>query len=390
LKITSVRTIKIDRCLYVQVETDNGIIGVGESGAWAFLEASEAVIKIFREYLIGKDPLQIEHHWQYMYRCFHFRGAAIMGAISAIDIALWDIEGKFFNTPVYQLLGGKCRNKARVYLHVFGKTKEELIRSCISAKERGYTAVGHLNPFLDEPRSKPFFKTHFSKIQDAIDTIRHCREAVGSELDLCVEIHRRLKPSEAITLARGIEEYRPLFFEDPIPPDNFDALEFVANKINIPIATGERLHTIHEFEMLLKRGAVQYIRPDICLAGGITHCKKIAALAEAYYVDVVPHNPLGPVSLAACIQVAAAIPNFALQEYPEGGLYIPAGGVFGDNRPAKMEIVKDFIEVRNGYIIIPDKPGIGVELLDDAERKYPFKQRPLEARLHEDGSVIDQ
>jgi len=390
MKITCVETIKIDRCLYVQVITNNGIIGVGESGAWAFLEASESVIKVFGEYLIGKDPLKIEHHWQYMYRCFHFRGAAVMSAISAIDIALWDIAGKYFNTPVYQLLGGKCRYKARVYLQVFGRTKEELKEKCVLAKEKGYTAVGHLNPFLDESRSEKYFKTYCSKIQEAIDTVKQCRESVGNEVDLCIEIHRRLKPSEAIILAKGIEEYRPFFYEDPVPPDNFDALEYVAQKVNIPIATGERLHTIYEFEMLLKRGFVQYIRPDLCLAGGITHCKKIAALAEAYYTDVVPHNPLGPVSLAACLQLAAAIPNFALLEYPEGGLYVPKGGLFGENKPIKKEIVKDFIKLSKGYIIIPDKPGIGIELLKDAEEKYPFKQHSLETRLHEDGSVIDQ
>ena len=316
MKITDVKVLPIDRYLFVQVHTDEGIVGLGESGAWGYLEASGEVVKSFREYLIGKDPLRIEHHWQVLYRCTHFRGAAIMGALSAIDIALWDIAGKFFGVPVYQLLGGKCRDKARVYGHVIGSTKEELLRGCVQARAEGFTAVGHLTPFLDESRNVPYYKTHSDKIQDAVQTVAAYREAVGDEVDLCIEIHRRLDPAEAIVLGRAIEPYRPFFYEDPIRPDNIDAMAEVAQKIAVPIATGERIHTIYEFEMLLTRHAVQYVRPDVCMAGGITHCKKIAALAEAHYVGVVPHNPLSPVSTAACVQLAACIPNFALQEYP--------------------------------------------------------------------------
>jgi galactonate dehydratase len=379
MKITDVEVLPVDRYLFVKVHTDAGITGLGESGAWGFLLASGQVVEDFKHYLIGKDPLLIEHHWQNLYRCTHFRGAAIMGALSAIDIALWDIAGKHFDVPVYQLLGGKCRDKARVYYHVKGDTKEKLIQGCVDAKAQGFTAVGHLTPFLDEAREVPYFKTHSAKMKDAIDTVGAYREAVGDEVDLCVEIHRRLDPAEAIVLGRGIEEFRPFFFEDPIRPDNFDAMAEVAQKINIPIATGERLHTIYEFQMLLTRNAVQYVRPDVCMCGGITHAKKIAALAEAHHVDVVPHNPLSPVSTAACIQIAACIPNFALQEFPTG-----------EDRPPKSEIVKQTLEVEDGFIIISDKPGIGIELAEDAMEKYPFKDRRRNTRLHVDGSVVDQ
>jgi galactonate dehydratase len=302
-----------------------------------------------------------------------------MGALSAIDIALWDIAGKYFGVPCYQLMGGKVRDKARVYYHVFGETKEELIQGCIEAKERGFTAVGHLTPFLDEERSEPYFKTHADKMQDAIETVGRYREAVGNEVDLCIEIHRRLTPTEAIVLARGIEPYHPFFYEDPILPDNFDAMALVANNIHIPIATGERLHTIYEFEMLLKRGAVQYVRPDVCMAGGLTHSKKIAALAEAHHVGVVPHNPLSPVSTAACIQLAACIPNFALQEYPKG-----------EDEAPKREIVKSALRAEAGFLIIPDAPGIGIELAEGAQERYPYKPRQVQTRLHVDGSVVDQ
>jgi galactonate dehydratase len=379
MRITDVRTIFVDQYLFVQVYTDEGFVGVGESGAWGFLEASAAAVETFKRYLIGQDPLRIEHHWQYMYRCFHFRGAAIMGAISAIDIALWDIAGKYFGVPVYQLLGGKVRDKARVYYHVFGETTEELVQGCIDAKNQGFTAVGHLTPFLDEPRDRFFFKTHVRRIEDAIDSVRRYREAVGDEVDLCIEIHRQLTPAEAVVLGKGIEEFHPLFFEDPVRPDNFDAMAFVADRVDVPIATGERLLTLEEFGMLLRRDAVQYIRPDVCAAGGITHSKKIAAVAEANGVQVVPHNPLSPVSTAACIQLAAAIPNFALQEYP-----------IGEHEPPKSEIIQGTLELDEGFLNVPDTPGIGVELKEDAERKYPYRPREFRCRLHKDGSVVDQ
>jgi galactonate dehydratase len=379
VKITDIEILPIDRYLFVQVHTDEGIVGLGESGTWGYLEASGAAVESFKRYLLGQDPLRIEHHWQYMYRCTHFRGAAVMGALSAIDIALWDIAGKHFGVPTYQLLGGKCRDRARVYGHVSGRTKEELISGCLKARDQGFTAVGHLTPFLDEPRTIPYFKTHTDKMSDAIETVAAYREAVGHDVDLCIEIHRRLEPAEAIVLGRGIEPYHPFFFEDPIRPDSFDAMAEVAQKINIPIATGERLHTIYEFEMLLARNAVQYVRPDVCMAGGITHCKKIAALAEAHHVGVVPHNPLSPVSTAACIQLAACIPNFALQEYPKG-----------EGEPPKSEIVSGTLTLEDGFLIIPDTPGIGVELAEGATEAYPFKERALTTRLHLDGSVVDQ
>jgi galactonate dehydratase len=380
MKITRVETVPVDRYLFVRVHTDAGLTGLGESGTWGYLEASEAVVRKFAAYLVGEDPLRIEHHWQYLYRSSHFRGAAIMGALSAVDIALWDIMGKHFGVPVHQLLGGRTRDKARVYYHVFGKTREQLVAGCVAAKERGFTAVGHLTPFLDEGREVPYFKTHAQKMGDAIETVRQYREAVGDAVDLCVEIHRRLTPSEAVVLARGIEPYHPYFYEDPVLPDNFDEMAEVARQIHIPIATGERLHTIWEFEMLLERDAVQFVRPDVCMCGGISGARKIAALAEARHVGVVPHNPLSPVSTAACLQLAAAIPNFALQEYP-----------IGEDAPPKSEIVRGAaVHDGHGFLLIPDAPGIGIELTEDAAEKHPYKMRWVGTRLNSDGSVMDQ
>lgn len=379
MRITKIEPIFADRYLFVKVHTDAGIVGVGESGTHGFLEASAEVMNTFARYLVGEDPLRIEHHWQYLYRWNAFRGAAIMGALSAIDIALWDIAGKHYDVPVYKLLGGPTRDKARVYFWVRGGSREELVQGCIDAKEQGFTAVGHLTPFTDAPREEPFFKTHVAMINDAIESVRQYREAVGDDVDLCIEIHRRLSPAEAVVLARGIEKYHPFFYEDPILPDNFDAMGLVAQNIHIPIATGERLHTIHEFEMLLARGAVQYVRPDVCMCGGITGAKKIAALAEAHNSSVVPHNPLSPISTAACLQVAACIPNFALQEYP-----------LGENQPPKNELVKSSLKRESGFLLLPEAPGIGIELADDAAERHPYAPREVVTRLHEDGSVIDQ
>ena len=379
MQITAVETLLVDRYLFVQVHTDAGITGLGESGAWGFLEASAAAVDTFTRYLVGQDPLRIEHHWQYLYRWSHFRGAAIMGALSAVDIALWDIAGKHFGVPVYQLLGGKCRDRARVYYHVNGATKEELIQGCIDAKARGFTAVGHLTPFLDEPPDLPYFKTHADKMEDAVDTVRRYREAVGNEVDLCLEIHRRLTPAEAVVLGRGIEPYRPFFYEDPILPDNLDEMALVAERIHVPIATGERLHSIWEYQALLQRGAVQYVRPDVCMVGGISHARKIAALAEAFHVQVVPHNPLSPVSTAACIQLAAAIPNFALQELP-----------VGEEVPPKRTMVDRPLALDGGFLLLPERPGIGIELAPDARERHPYRPRAVETRLNSDGSVMDQ
>jgi galactonate dehydratase len=382
MKITKITPMLINRYLYVEVETDEGIKGLGESGAWGFLEASCAAVEQLHRAIIGKDPLNIEFLWNYMYRCYHFRGAAIMGALSAIDIALWDISGKYYNAPVYQLLGGKCRDKARVYYHVFGSTTEELVQGCKDAKAKGFNAVGHLTPFVNTfDRTKPApFQSYAQRMHHAIDAVRQYREAVGDEVDICIEVHRQCSIHEAITLAHGIEKYFPYFYEDPVRPDNFDDMVEVSKKIHIPIATGERFHTPQEFAMLLSKGAVQYVRPDVCLCGGITGAKKIAAMAEAFGAEVVPHNPLSPVSTMACLQIAASAPNFAIQEYP-----------LGQEVPPQSEIVGPVPKATpDGFLLFNKTPGIGIKLLEGAAEKYPHTPRHRDTLLKSDGSIFDQ
>jgi galactonate dehydratase len=385
MKITKVQPLLVDRFCFVRIETDAGITGLGESGAWGQLEASAAAITKYGEYLIGRDPSPIEHHWNVMLRANHFSGSAINGAVSAIDIALWDIKGKALGVPVHELLGGQVRNKARVYAHLKGRTIEQLVEESKRLKAAGFNALGHFNPLLNEDESVPYFKTHASKIEHAIDNVRRVREAVGPEVDLCVEIHRRLTPPEAIALARGIEKYMPMFYEDPIRPDNYDAMGWVADHIPIPIATGERFISLFQFQNLLSRRGVQYLRPDVCMCGGITAVKKIAALAEANDTMIVPHNPLSPVSTAACLQIAACIPNFAIQEYPSGTPGIDKDGdLLGD------KIAIGLAQQEAGFVAIPNVPGIGVELAEDAEKRFPYKQRPVQMRPHVDGSFVEQ
>ena len=225
-----------------------------------------------------------------------------------------------------------------------------------------------------------YFKTHVDRIEDATEAVRLYREAAGNDVDLCVEIHRRMTPTEAVQLGRAIEKFTPYFFEDPVTPDNLDEMAYVASKINIPIATGERYSSLWEFDMCLRRDAVQYVRPDVCMVGGISGSKNVAALAEARHVGVVPHNPLSPVSTAACLQVAAAIPNFALQELPLGETVPPKSAMVEGIHPHDGE----------GYIRLTDRPGIGVTLKPDAAQNAPYKPREIHTRLGADGAVVDQ
>jgi galactonate dehydratase len=384
MKITKIEPLMVDRFLLVRIETDAGITGIGESGTWGQLEASAAAIRKYAEYLVGRDPAPIEHHWNVMLRANHFTGGAINGAVSAIDIALWDIKGKALGVPVYELLGGKMRHKARLYGHVKGRTRSDLIKEAVRLKDAGFTALGHLNPLLDEDEKTPYFKTHVQKIEDAAETVRQLREAVGPSVDLCIEIHRRLTPPEAVALARAIEQYKPMFYEDPLRPNDPDAMAWVADHIHIPVATGERFISLYQFQTLLNRRAVAYLRPDVCLCGGITGAKKIAAMAEANDCWIVPHNPLSIVSTAACLQIAACIPNFAIQEYPTRTPELD-----GSTEVLGEGLATGLADQIDGFIAIPDSPGIGLELVPDIERRFPARPRPIAMRPHADGAVVD-
>ena len=391
MKIVDLKVLRANRSVFCRIYTDEGIVGLGESGAWGFLEASAAALETMKEYLLGKDPLDIEHHWQYLYRFSHFRGAAVMGALSAIDIALWDIAGKYFHVPVYKLLGGKCRDKVRVYNHTAGRTEEELIENAVKGVEEGYTALGHLNPYLDEPRTKAYEDGNAAMLYKAEQRIAKIREAVGPEVDLCLELHRRLEPGLAVQLSARLEPYNPMFLEDPIRPDNFDAMGQVASRCRIPIATGERIHTVHEFEMLLERGACSYVRASLGVCGGFTGAKKIAAVAEAHHASLVPHNPLSPVMTNAVLNFAAAADNIAICEYPNPYAastadHLTVSGV----KLRQCDMVDHIPEFKDGYLEIPEGEGIGINLVENLEEKFPFRPHKILTRLNADGSICDQ
>lgn len=387
MKIRSVEPLHVGQFMYARVETDEGLVGIGEAGIWGHVKAAGTAIERFAEYLVGKNAADIEHHWNVMHRFSYFQGLAINAAISAIDIALWDIKGRALGVPIYQLLGGQTRGKARIYGHIYESTIEKVLDECQRKMEAGYTAFGHLNPFLDEGNDQVYFKTHVAKMGDAVDNVRRMREVVGDRVDLLVEIHRRLTPAEAITFANAIEQYYPMFIEDPIRPEGPDIMARVADKISVPIATGERFSTIYEFQALLSRNAVEYARVDLCLCGGITGGKKVAAMAEAHNVQIVPHNPLSPIGLAACLQLAAAIPNFAIQEYATG---FEAGTFTSTMKHLGHDIVDVVPIPESGFVDIPSTPGLGMALLPDAQRIRPPLVKPISMRPHYDGFVVDQ
>ena len=231
-------------------------------------------------------------------------------------------------------------------------------------------------------------------MSNGVERLSRIREAVGLDVDLCIENHRRLNPAEAIALASQLEPLFPMFYEDPLIPDNFDSMAWVAQKIRIPLATGERIHTPQEYQMLVKRQALDYLRVSICVCGGFTGAKKIAAIAEANHLGIIPHNPLSPVATAACIQLDAAFPCFTIQEYPDpNGPAAHARFVFektGKSEFHVCDIVDRMPECQEGFLIVPDAPGLGIELIDGVEEKFPFERRKVVTRLTTDGAVMDQ
>jgi galactonate dehydratase len=374
LKIEQIDTYLVgDKWMYLQIHTDNGLTGLGEAGMWGYPATAERMIQAWTPYLRGKNPLEIEHHWQYLYRNSQFRGAAVGAALSAIDIALWDIAGKHFGVPAYQLLGGKTRDRVRLYVHADAPTVEGVVANARRRVADGFTAV-RFNPLL------PGFETrrHDALIDEAVQCVGAVREALGPGVDLCVEVHRRLSPIQALAFTRGIEPFRPFFCEDPIVYESVKSMAHFAPQAPVPIAIGERLHTVYEFRELLEGGGISYVRPDLCLAGGLTHCKKIAALAEAHLAGVAPHITMSPVSIAACVQLDACVPNQVLQEYAL------------NDRPPESEILKQPLVLERGYLRVPDAPGIGVELNVAALTQLPHFYREIDTPLHDDGSVADK
>ncbi len=371
MKIENMETFIAVNWLFVRITTDDGIQGVGESTFFGWPLAAEAVARSFEGYLIGKTPLSVEHHWNYMYRSRSMRGGAIGGALSAIDQALWDIRGKRFEAPVWELLGGRVRDRVRAMLVLPTGSKDEVAAAAAQAKADGYTAVKVL---LYQEDHVPM--RHSERIRDLLERMSAIRESVGWDFDIGVEIHRNMMPGDSIVLAQELEIFKPFFFEDPIAPDSVLSFGEVSEKTRIPMAAGERNLTIWEFREYIERAGVHFIRPDVGIAGGFTHVKKICALAEAHHQGVIPHAvPSGPIATAAHVQLGACVPNFEVQEH------VP------EERPPWSDVVKRPIPLTEGFFEVPQAPGIGVELNLAGLVNHPFVQTPTRTALRDDGSV---
>ena len=365
------------RMRLVKITTDNGIVGWGETTLEGKPKSTWAAVEELAEYFVGKDPLRIEHHWQHVYRSAFFRGGnVLMSALSGIDQALWDIAGKYYNVPAYMLLGGAVRDRIRVYAHwgVHGQTDEALAAARARLDmllAKGYTA------FKTGPGGTWRAHEPPARIDAFVKDAYTMREWVGDEVELCFDFHGKMTPGLAIEVCGQLAGMRPMFVEEPIPQENVDALKEVSDHVPFPIATGERLLSRWEFREIFEKQAVSYIQPDGSHAGGITELKKIANMAEVYYIHIMPHCAIGPVAFAACMQVDAVVPNFLVQEQVDEGL---GEGLL----TAPWQVV-------DGHVELPTKPGLGFDLIESEVEKTIEYTEELGGELYyeNDGSVAD-
>jgi len=370
MKITKLETIFAKpRWLFLKMHTDEGIVGLGEPILEGRAQTVAAAVQEIGRFVIGMDPRVIEHNWQAVYRWQFYRGGPILtSALSGIEQAMWDILGKSLGQPIYRLLGGPTRNRIRLYKHCGLEVVEGRVPAAAEAVQQGFTAV---KTALRGPLRQI---DTLARLQDFARRFAALRETVGPEVDIAVDFHGVSSPAMAIRLAKALEPYYPMFIEEPVLPGNVDELARVARSTTIPIATGERLFTKWDFRDVIVRQAAAVLQPDLSHAGGISEVKKIAAMAECYYSSIAPHCPLGPISLAACLQLDASIPNFLIQEFVSLG----------------EGYLKEPFRVVDGYIPLPTKPGLGVELDEEAllDKVYDGSWEHTPS-LHEDGSVAD-
>jgi len=391
MKITTVRTIVVNaqmrNWVFVKVETDQaGLWGWGEASLEWKTRAVAGAVEDFAPMLIGEDPARIEHLYQKMYRQSFWRMGVIgMSAISGIEQALWDIRGKVLGQPVYQLLGGRVRDRVRMYTHLGGGDMKAVYEAqrvtdpapmVALAQEvvaRGYTAVKVLLTPPTESLSSA------AELRMAERFMRALREGLGEDIEIMVDCHGRHFPANAVDFCRVLAPFRPYFVEEPVPPENIDAMAEVRRQSPVPIATGERLVTRFAFREVLEKQAAHVIQPDLCHCGGLWEAKKIAAMAEAYYVSVAPHNPLGPVANAAALHFALSTPNFLIQE-----------DMLTDV-PWRWEVVRHNLRTENGYWLPSEAAGLGVEVDEEAAARHPFQQEVLHATtVHaKDGAILD-
>ena len=366
IRITKLETFLVKpRWLFLKIHTNAGLVGLGEPVTEGrALTVARAVDEI-APYLVGKDPRAVVHHWQAIYRHAFYRGGEILcSALSGVDQALWDLAAKSLGVPIYQMLGGPTRNRVRLYAR--GPTPEA-IRDGV---KKGFTAFkvgpqgGRPARVVENKRFVDRVAAHFASLRDA----------AGPDIDIGIDFHGAVMPQTSKLLIKALEPYQPMFIEEPVNCQNHDIMADIARGTHLPIATGERIFTKWGFREVLEKRAASILQPDLCHAGGITEARLIAGLAEAYYATIAPHNPLGPISLAACIQVDACIPNFMCQEFVSLG----------------EGYLKEPFRVSEGYVDIPTKPGLGIELDENLlADKINHDWRNPETYHPDDGAVVD-
>lgn len=359
MKITKLELFKVPpRWLFLKISTDEGYEGWGEPIVEGRADTVKTAVEELSSYLIGANPNKIEDIWQVLYRSGFYRGGPVLtSAISGVEQALWDIKGKYYNTPVYELLGGACRDRIRVYSWIGGEKPDEVAEAAREKQSQGFSAIkmnatGELN-YIDD----------FSKVRGVVERVASIREACGEDFGIAVDFHGRVHKAMAKILVQELNPYHLMFVEEPVLCENYEAFKEIASYTTAPIATGERLFTRWDYKKIFEQGVVNIIQPDLSHAGGILECKKIAAMAEAYDMAVAPHCPLGPIALAACIQLDACTPNAIIQEQSLGIHYNKGNDL--------LDFLKDpgVFEYKDGYVGLPAKPGLGIEIDEEKVRE---------------------
>ena len=378
LKITGLKTFVVNvgsvNWVFCKVYTNQGLTGLGEGSITSKEATLTQAIMEHERFLIGKDPTDIELLWQGMFRYPRWRGGPILNsAISAVEIALWDILGQALGVPIYKLLGGAARKRIRLYKDVGGATTEQLVESFVQAKAEGYSAAKSGFVTVDNDRVLPSFA-----VREGAKKLEAVRKAVGEDFDICIDAHGQLTTVMAIDFCTRIEELRPFFVEEATQLEDLGELELLRAKTKVPLATGERSFTKYGFTDFCSRHLVNYVQPDVCHAGGILEMKKIGTIAEAYRIEMAPHNPQSEVSTLASLHVDATTPACTIQEY----------------NPINTPWIRDLfnggaVQVKEGFAELPNRAGLGVDLNEKIAAQHPYKPVNRPNYVFSDGSVAD-
>ena len=386
MKVTAIKNLPIQdkdgRIYYVvRVETDAGIHGLGEVGIRNWGRAIASAVDHLSELVIGADPWETERLWQEMFRSGFFPADKVYTcAISAIDIALWDIKGKSVNMPVYKLLGGPVRNKVVCYPHTQGGTLQELVDNCKKAVDDGWKFVRWGQPETGGLLEAPGISVlePVKSMRMAVEQMSRVREAVGPDIQMCFDVHTRLDTAHVVQMCKDLEPFKPFFIEDPLRSENPGSYRNLRRQVNLPIAAGEQWASKWPFREVIEEDLIDYARIDLCIVGGLTEALKITHWAETHYIDIVPHNPLGPVSAAACVSLTMASSNVGVQEMPR-----KPGSYATDLFPQQ-------IEWEDGFAWCPDVPGLGVDIDMDAAEHAAVDPQGWPPRLRrEDGAITN-